>query len=131
MKMNGRILLDTNIVIAVFSGEESIQRYIEKANEIFIPVIVIGELYFGAYNSMNMERNIEKIDEFVANSTILSCDAYTAKIYGKIKGDLKKKGKPIPENDIWIAALADQYGLLLVTKDSHFKNIDDFSVELL
>jgi tRNA(fMet)-specific endonuclease VapC len=80
---------------------------------------------------MNMERNIEKIDEFVANSTILSCDAYTAKIYGKIKGDLKKKGKPIPENDIWIAALADQYGLLLVTKDSHFKNIDDFSVELL
>jgi tRNA(fMet)-specific endonuclease VapC len=129
--MNGRILLDTNIVIAVFSGEESIQRYIEKANEIFIPVIVIGELYFGAYNSMNMERNIEKIDEFVANSTILSCDAYTAKIYGKIKGDLKKKGKPIPENDIWIAALADQYGLLLVTKDSHFKNIDDFSVELL
>jgi tRNA(fMet)-specific endonuclease VapC len=46
--MNGRILLDTNIVIAVFSGEESIQRYIEKANEIFIPVIVIGELYFGA-----------------------------------------------------------------------------------
>lgn len=106
MKMNGRILLDTNIVIAVFSGEESIQRCIEKANEIFIPVIVIGELYFGAYNSMNMERNIEKIDEFVANSTILSCDAYTAKIYGKIKGDLKKKGKPIPENDIWIAALA-------------------------
>jgi tRNA(fMet)-specific endonuclease VapC len=129
--MNGRILLDTNIVIAVFSGEESIQRYIEKANEIFIPVIVIGELYFGAYNSMNMERNIEKIDEFVANSTILSCDVYTAKIYGKIKGDLKKKGKPIPENDIWIAALAAQYGLLLVTKDSHFKNIDDFSVELL
>lgn len=131
MKMNGRILLDTNIVIAVFSGEESIQRCIEKANEIFIPVIVIGELYFGAYNSMNMERNIEKIDEFVANLTILSCDAYTAKIYGKIKGNLKKKGKPIPENDIWIAALADQYGLLLVTKDSHFKNIDDVSVELL
>jgi hypothetical protein len=91
MKMNGRILLDTNIVIAVFSGEESIQRYIEKANEIFIPVIVIGELYFGAYNSMNMERNIEKIDEFVANSTILSCDAYTAKIYGKIKGDFGPK----------------------------------------
>nr|WP_222927708.1 PIN domain-containing protein [Biomaibacter acetigenes] len=71
MKMNGRILLDTNIVIAVFSGEESIQRYIEKANEIFIPVIVIGELYFGAYNSMNMERNIEKIDALLLTQLFL------------------------------------------------------------
>lgn len=53
----------------------------------------------------------------------------TARSYGKIKNQLKVKGSPIPENDIWIAALADQYQLLLITGDKHFNNIEAISIE--
>jgi tRNA(fMet)-specific endonuclease VapC len=53
----------------------------------------------------------------------------TARSYGKIKNQLKVKGSPIPENDIWIAALADQYQLLLITRDKHFNNIEAISIE--
>ncbi len=72
-----------------------------------------------------------KVDELLTKAVVLSSDAITAKEYGNLKSDLRKKGKPIPENDIWIAAIAVQYGLRLITKDSHFKYIDNLDVELL
>ena len=57
----------------------------------------------------------------------LPCDFDTARLYGRIKAELRRKGKPIPENDIWIAAAAIQYGLTLVTRDRHFDFIDGLS----
>ncbi len=72
-----------------------------------------------------------RVDELLTKATVLSSDAMTSKEYGKIKSDLRKKGKPIPENDIWIAAVAIQYDLKLITKDSHFEYIDDLDIGLL
>ena len=69
------------------------------------------------------------MDEFAAQSVILSSDADTAKRYGLIKAELKSKGKPIPENDIWIAAIAKQYDLTIVSRDHHFKEIDDLKLD--
>ena len=65
-----------------------------------------------------------KIDEFVGHMAIEQCDAITAKHYGRIKDFLRQRGRPIPENDVWIAALTEQYGLTLLTRDDHFKEIE-------
>lgn len=127
--MTGKVLLDTNILIALFAGESSVQQHLSTANEVFIPSIVLGELYYGAHKSARTEKNIARIDEFAANNTVLLCDTATARQYGIIKNQLRTKGKPIPENDIWIAAIAKQYQLTLVTRDNHFQHVDGLAIE--
>ncbi len=127
--MSGRFLPDTNIVIALFAGESKVLEHLKTAKEIFLPGTVSGELYFGAYKSGRVRKNIEKIDEFALINSVLACDNDTAKMYGVIKNVLYAKGKPIPENDIWIAAIAKQYELTLVTQDAHFNNVDDLVIE--
>jgi tRNA(fMet)-specific endonuclease VapC len=128
--MNGRYLLDSNIIIALFAKDPVIRIHLSGAKEIFIPYTALGELYFGAYKSQNIQRNVDRIDEFALNNTVLSGDSTTAKIYGQIKNHLKEKGQPIPENDIWIAAIAQQYSLALITRDSHFTGIESLKVEI-
>jgi len=128
--MNGNFLLDTNIVIALFAGEPAVQEHLEQAEEVFLPSIVLGELYFGARKSGRVEENLERIDEFAINSSVIACNIDTAKEYGIIKNALRAKGRPVPENNIWIAAIAKQYGLILVTRDAHFGEIEDLDVEI-
>ncbi len=128
--MNGRFLLDTNIIIALFSKDPKIHDCITNVEEVFVPIIAIGELYFGAYNSLKIRENLTCIDEFALNNTVLACNTDTAKRYGDIKSRLKEKGQPIPENDIWIAAIAQQYALTLVTKDAHFDIVENLKVEV-
>jgi len=127
--MDGRHLLDTNIVIALFNREQPVIDSIAQSLEVFLPSIVIGELYYGAFNSSKQQANVEKIDRLRMQAFVLDCDAFTAKIYGQIKKSLKDAGNPIPENDIWIAALAIQYDLSLVTRDNHFSFIPGLQVE--
>jgi len=126
--MNGRYLLDTNIVIALFAKDKKVLDELSKASEIFIPSIVIGELYYGAYKSSHSDENISGVTNFVNSNTILPCDSETARIYGRIKNELKVKGKPIPENDIWISAIALQYDLTLSARDTHFNEVDNLKL---
>lgn len=105
------------------------QAWLKRNSETFVPSVVIGELYFGAYKSSRVAFNAARIEEFSAGNTILPCDADTGKWYGQIKQELKLKGSPIPENDIWIAAVARQYDLTLVTRDDHFQRIPNFQTE--
>ncbi|MDP2168471.1 MAG: type II toxin-antitoxin system VapC family toxin [Thermodesulfovibrionales bacterium] len=128
--MNGRFLLDTNIIIALFAGDREIHERLTDASEVFIPCVAIGELYFGAYRSSRTKENHARIDDFALNNTVLICDSDTAKKYGGIKNRLKKKGQPIPENDIWVAAIATQNALTLVTRDAHFNAVEDLKVEM-
>ena len=127
--MNGKYLLDTNIVIALFSSDVLVTDHLKDADEIFVPSIVIGELYYGAQKSQRVQENIERIDEFVSENAILICDAETAKMYGLIKDGLRQKGRPIPENDIWIAALGTQHDLTLVSRDGHFEEVETLKLE--
>ncbi len=94
-----------------------------------MPSAVLGELYYGARKSGRPARNLSKIDEFAASVAVLACDAVTAQHYGQIKDRLRTMGRPIPDNDIWIAAVAMQYGLPLATRDEHFKEVDGLVVE--
>jgi tRNA(fMet)-specific endonuclease VapC len=128
--VNGRFLLDTNIIIALFARDPMIHERLSNASEVFIPCIVIGELYFGSYKSLKAQENLNRIDEFALSNTVLPCDIETAKKYGDIKNCLKERGQPIPENDIWIAAIAQQYALTMVTKDAHFKLVENLKIEL-
>ena len=127
--MSGRYLLDTNIVIALFAAEPAMKDRLDAAEEVFIPSIVLGELYYGARKSRRVEENIARIDDFAARGVVLSCDTETARRYGELKDGLRRKGRPIPENDIWIAAIALQNDLTLVARDAHFLEVDGLKTE--
>ena len=129
MVKTGRYLLDTNIVIALFANEPDVQQRLAEANEVFVPSIVVGELYYGVYKSARVEANLARLDTFVVGNTILPCDTVTARQYGAIKNALRAKGRPIPENDIWIAAVAIRCHLTLVARDGHFQEVDGLVVE--
>ena len=127
--MNGRLLLDTTSVIALFAQDPGVQERLAQATEVFVPTVVLGELYYGARKSARVEANLARIDEFATSNAVLVCTLETARQYGEIKHALQAQGRPLPENDIWIAAIARQYGLTVVSQDEHFNQIDGLVVE--
>ena len=126
--MSGKYLLDTNIIIALFADDESVKDHLGQADEVFVPSIALGELCFGAHKSGHPRENLAHIDEFASDNVVLGCDTETARRYGQVKNALRVKGRPIPENDVWIAAIALQHGLTLVTRDVHLGEVDSLSV---
>ncbi len=126
--MDGKYTLDTNIIIPLFAGDKTILTKLALVNEVFISSTVLGELYYGALKSTRMIENLKKIADFAVSCTTLACDAETAEEYGRIKAELTRKGKLIPENDIWIAAVARQYDLTIVTKDEHFGYVENLKI---
>lgn len=122
--MSGRYLLDTSIVVALFRGERTIEARLVEDVEIFLPSVVLGELYFGAAHSHRRDANAARIDEFATACTLLPIDRETARLYGRLKSQLRAGGHPIPENDLWIASCALQHDLVLVTRDGHFAEVE-------
>ncbi len=122
--MAGKYALYTNIIIRLFAGDKAVLDWVAGVSELYVPCIVLGELYYGAQKSRNVDVNTAKIVELSSRVKILPCNAETARHYGRIKKMLRTKGKPIPENDIWIGSLARQHNLSLVTSDTHFKEIE-------
>jgi len=127
--MSGRYVLDTNIVIALFAQDATVLSQLAEAEEVSVSSVVLGELYYGARKSAHAASNVQRIDEFAARSAVLLCDVETARQCGRIKDALRAKGRPLPENDIWVAAGAKQHGLTLVSRDSHFGEIGDLDFE--
>ena len=128
---NGSAILDTNIVIGFLNGETNIISRISTVAQIYISSITIGELLFGAACSKNAHKNIQKIQLFISQCRILVIDPQTAREYSEIKLKLKIKGKPIPENDIWLAAQSQQHRLPLFTQDNHFSEVSGIQIEKL
>jgi len=127
--MNGRILLDTSVAIALLSGDAAVTKRLLQVREVYLPIIALGELYLGALKSKRMDDNVARIDELASGVGIRGCDMETARDYAAIKNRLRIQGKPIPENDVWIAAIARQHGLTLVTRDAHFAVVEGLSSE--
>jgi tRNA(fMet)-specific endonuclease VapC len=125
--MSGRYLLDTNVVIALFDDDPVVLTELAKAQEVFTASIVLGELYYGALHSTHVAANTARVTTFASKNVVLVCDEMTAHQYSQVKVQLRNKGKPIPENDIWIAALALQYQLTLATRDGHFDDVNGLS----
>jgi tRNA(fMet)-specific endonuclease VapC len=125
--MNGRYLLDTNIAIAIV--EKRIDFRDRPGVQGFLSTTVLGELFFGIEKSSRVEENLKRLQHLRNVFPVLVCDAETARYYGIIKHALLRKGRPIPENDIWIAASARQHRLTLATRDGHFEYVDALMTE--
>jgi len=118
------VAIDTNIAVQVLNGDPSTLKVLKQFNEIYIPVTASGELLFGAKNSSKKEENVKRFRAFLDQCYLLPITREIAEVYSNIRLTLKQKGKPIPENDIWIAATCIAHELPLMTKDLHFQHID-------
>ena len=126
--MNGRISLDTNIVIRLFKNDPLVTKRLTILSTIYLPAPVIAELLFTAINSSRPKENHKIYNEFIDDCNILNITRETANHYSAIRLELKKKGRPIPENDLWIASICIEHNLPLVTGDAHFDNINGLEV---
>lgn len=126
---NKGYLLDANAAIARINGEPQITAFLRTSAAVHLSIIVVGELFYGAEKSSRPSENRAAVDEFINGRSILICDSATARWYGRIHAQLRRKGRPIPQNDIWIAATAMQHDLVLLTKDQHFQQVDGLNVE--
>lgn len=129
MTMNGKVLLDTNIMIALLADDTAVKDNLAQCAEVFTAVTVIGELYYGAQKSGRAGENLERVNALALNMAVLDCDLETARWYGVVKSKLQQIGKPIPENDVWIAAIALQHQLKMITRDRHFREVSNLQVE--
>jgi tRNA(fMet)-specific endonuclease VapC len=118
-----KIALDTNIAISLLNGNREIVEKVKSFDSIYLPITVCGELLFGAKNSAKSKTNLAFYRDFISTCEILDTNALVAEEYSSIRLELKLKGNPIPENDIWIAAIYKSYGIPLYTLDKHFANI--------
>ena len=113
----------------MFTGDLAIQERMLNGDNLFLASPALGELYYGAQNSDKVTENLHRINIFVENHIFLSCDLETAQWFGIIKNRLRRKGRLIPDNDIWIAAIAMQHELILVTRDAHFDEVESLQTE--
>ena len=127
--MNGNsIALDTNRVIRVLNNQTGAGEWIQQYANVLLPVPVVAELLFGAANSRNSEANTERVRQLVARCTVIEITLSTASVYASVRLKLKQRGRPIPENDVWIASLCIEHGVALATDDEHFEAVDDLAV---
>lgn len=120
------IMLDTNAYSAFKRGNEEILEIIQNAEEIAISPIVLGELCAGFDGGNKAKKNRDELHQFLESSRvkIYSITSDTANFFSQIVTSLRKKGRPIPTNDIWIAAGALEQGCVLCTLDAHFQEIE-------
>jgi tRNA(fMet)-specific endonuclease VapC len=121
---SGELLLDSDVVIALFRRDARVRQTLQRTERIFIPVIVLGELLAGVLKAQQAGQERERLESLIAAGQVLVCDLATAYHYAGVKDELRRRGRPIPENDVWIAALARQHGLTLATRDAHFDGIE-------
>jgi tRNA(fMet)-specific endonuclease VapC len=128
--MNGRFLLDTNIVIGILEEDSLIAHRLDPSMAIYLAAIVMGELFYGACNSGRVQQNLQRLAALAKTLPVLPCDLETAETYGRMKTELRKKGRPLPDNDIWIAAISQQKHLTLITRDKHFMEFESLSAQI-
>jgi tRNA(fMet)-specific endonuclease VapC len=120
--MSGSVL-DTNVITKMLDKDPAAIALIRKVESLYTSVIVAGELYFAAAKSARREANFAIFREALSCIEIIPIDDMACMSYAEIKLALQKKGKPIPDNDIWTAACAHSHGLSVATLDRHFSEI--------
>jgi len=118
------VLLDTSVVIRHFRDANALADKLASYEELYLSGPALAELYYGAFRSERPQQHLDQIENFLAAADVLTPDQNTSKHYGKIAAQLARNGTPIPQNDIWMAALSIQCGLPLATADQHFRHIE-------
>jgi len=118
-------LIDTNIYTHAFKGDPETVTVLQQTREIAICSVSIGELLSGFKAGSREKKNRAELAEFLDSPRVrlYGIDEDTAEFYATILNELRKKGEPLPTNDIWIASVAFQHGFPLFTKDRHFEHI--------
>jgi len=127
-----KYLLDTNACIFLMKGNpEILNHFLEKKNlGIAISTITVAELYYGVFNSEHKEKNSTNLINFFIGLNLLDFDSGSAMEYGRIRADLRKKGTPISQMDMLIAAHAKSKNLTLITNNtSEFERVEDLQIE--
>jgi len=127
--MSGEIALDTSVAIRFLNGDRGVTESVLALPEIVLPIVVVGELLFGAENSTRPLKNLSRYLEFISACVVLPLGMETATSYAKTRLALKRQGRPIPMNDLWIAAQCLEQGWTLVTDDTDFDDVDGLMVE--
>ena len=117
------MILDTNALSAFFDGDRELLKLLSTAHSLHLPVIVLGEYRFGLKGSKLRKEREPILLDFAKTCTVLPVLESTTQTYAKIRHQLKQAGTPIPENDIWISALALEYSQPVVTRDAHFEKV--------
>jgi len=127
------ILLDTSAYSAFMRGHPAIKLFIQRSEEIRVTPVVLGELISGFKMGKDERRNRKLLEGFLSSPRvdIVEIDEETSERYAIILNALREKGTPIPTNDIWIASSAMQYGLRVLTTDTHYLQISQVLVECL
>ena len=124
------IVLDTSVAIAILNDKGHVGTWVRAFDGIYLPVIVLGELRFGALKSSKPKVNLERIQTLVDRCNTLDVQPGTAATYARIRCELRFKGKPMPENDLWIAAICLENSLPVATYDKHFLEVEDLEVQV-
>ena len=114
------MILDTNALSAAADDDPAIVSILARADQLAIPVIVLGEYRHGVAQSRNRALYESWLKGLLNDCMVLDVSEPTTHEYAEIVLELKRKGKPIPTNDVWIAALCRQHSLPLLSRDRHF-----------
>ncbi|HCU25432.1 MAG TPA: VapC toxin family PIN domain ribonuclease [Deltaproteobacteria bacterium] len=128
-----KLVLDTNAYCLCDRGLEAALNCVERARTLYLPAVVYGELYYGFKYGARLQSNLRRLNTFIDKFavTLISVDDEVARKYGDIFAVLRAKGRPIPTNDIWIAASCMSVGGTLLTADRHFQEIPHIQTQLL
>jgi tRNA(fMet)-specific endonuclease VapC len=121
-----KIILDTNAYSAFMRGHPGVAEHIRRAERVFFSAVVVGELLFGFHYGKRYKQNLEELEAFLSNPYVefVPVTMNTADRFGRIAAILRRKGTPLPTNDIWIAAHALETGADLISHDQHFRVVD-------
>lgn len=122
------VMLDSSVVIAHLRGKLDLFALVAPDEPLFIPLVVLGEIRKGALKSANPVRQNERIDELLKTIGVIHPDLEAADVYARTAVQLESKGRPIPENDVWIAAAALQLDMPLAARDLHFDEVEGLEV---
>ncbi len=117
--------MDTNAYSAFKAGDGAVKRLLEEAEQIIVPVVVIGELMAGFMQGNRLSANTAELDEFLRQAGIVVHEISTADAhrYASLVKALRVAGTPVPVNDVWIAAVALAEGARVLTRDAHFQKL--------
>jgi tRNA(fMet)-specific endonuclease VapC len=120
-----KLALDTNAYKALGEGDQRLAEDMRRAELVGLPIVVLGELWFGFMNGSKLRQNTATLERFLATPRvqILKLSEQTTRIFGEIATLLRQGGIAIQQNDIWIAALCKQYGFALATRDQGFQHV--------
>jgi len=127
--MSTSYLLDSSVLVLSLKQDKATHQHLAEAATLYVSTVALGELYYGAEHSVHVKKSLSEVEKLAQSVTVLNADSATARIYGYLKHEQRLIGLMLPDNDLWIAATAIQYGLTLAARDHHFTWISELILE--